>query len=76
MDESYLEDLIMDSLSESSQTKIKSLKELVDKSNQSFSDFKLVIKDLLEGLLKERSLGIQIGNKQNLITICYIISGI
>jgi hypothetical protein len=76
IDEAYLEDLIMDCLSESSQVKIRSLKKLVDESNQNFEEFKGIIRNLLEISLKKRKAEIATNDKQHLITICYIKSAI
>ena len=46
-DENYLEDSIIDCLSESSQTKIKERKELLDQSKDNFDKFKHQIHKLL-----------------------------
>jgi hypothetical protein len=74
-DESYLDDLVIDCISESAQLKMISMKELMDKAQNS-EDFREVLKGLLSDLLKERIFGLKANDRQNLITICYIKSGI
>lgn len=46
-DENYLEDLVIDCLSESSQTKIKEKKDILDKSKLELESFKKIIKQQL-----------------------------
>lgn len=46
-DENYLEDLVIDCLSESSQTKIVEKKTMLDKSKQDLETFKKLMKEHL-----------------------------
>lgn len=75
-DENYLEDLVIDCLSESSQTKIIEKKAMLDKSKQDLETFKKLIREHLEGFYEIKAAGIKPEDRQNLITICYTRSGI
>ena len=75
-DENYLEDLVIDCLSESSQTKIKEKKDILDKSKLELESFKKIIKEQLEKFYEIKASCIKPDDRQNLITICYIRSGI
>ena len=75
-DECYLEDLIIDCLSESSQTKIKERKELLDLSKDNFEKFKIQIQELLFEMLESKLTMLNPDNKINLVTICYILNGL
>ena len=68
-DECYLEDLIIDCLSESSQTKIKERKELLDLSKDNFEKFKIQIQELLFEMLESKLTMLNPDNKINLVTI-------
>lgn len=75
-DENYLEDLIIDCLSESSQTKIKERKQLLDQSKDDFQKFKILVQELLTEFLNNKLTMLNPDNKNVLVTICYILNGL
>jgi hypothetical protein len=75
-DGEYLEDLIIDLQVGLPQVMVKEMKEMVDKSRSNFQEFRRMLSQLLQELLKLRGSVLQPDDRQNLITICYIKSGI
>lgn len=71
-DENYLEDMLIDIISESVQTEMKEKKNLLDISKKEFGIFKEEIINLLNTLFKEKHSYIKIDDKQNMITLSYI----